>query len=214
MRAKLLGAVLAALCAPVALAGELPKQGHILPATPAAADDQPQRSNFYAGIVGGYGLSNVQVEGLDFADGKLIGGAMVGWNYRLSQGFMLGLEADWIFTGIAASTEVDELTIRASTDHLVSVRGRAGTYIGPVLLYGTLGPAWEHSRLQIGDISDRTWQLGLAAGGGAEIDLTKTIAVRLEAIHFMFPNGGPFNTILDSDNQQTTVRAGIAFKLN
>jgi outer membrane immunogenic protein len=226
MRAKLLGAVLAALIIPPVMmlslvrAGELPKTGHILTASPAAADDvQWNRTGFYTGLLAGYDVSVLQAEGLDLANGKLMGGAFVGWNFRVAPSFVLGIEADWMVTQISAGSSVDEVSIRASTDHLVSVRGRAGIPVGPVLLYGTIGPAWQHARLAISDgvdgVSDRTWQLGLAVGGGAEVELSRSFAVRLEALHYAFPeNGAPLSSILDSENSHTTARVGAIFKLN
>jgi hypothetical protein len=58
-------------------------------------------------------------------------------------------------------------------------------------------------------------QLGLAVGGGAEIELIRSFALRLEALHYIFPeDGAPLSGLLDSENQHTTVRAGVIFKLN
>jgi opacity protein-like surface antigen len=222
MRAKLLGAALAALLIPAAMmvswAGELPQKGKIAaPVTTAAADDAGwNRTGFYVGLLGAYDTTVLEAEGIDLANGKLMGGAAVGWNFRAG-GFVYGIEADWLFTGISASQTVDEVTLKASTEHLVSLRGRLGLPVGPALVYGTLGPAWQHARLSISDggegISERTWQLGLAVGGGGEVELTRSFALRLEAIHYVFPDdGAPLRDLFDSENQHTTVRAGALFK--
>jgi opacity protein-like surface antigen len=146
-------------------------------------------------------------------------GAVLGWNWRVSQQFVLGIEADWIFTGVSVSETVDDVTIRASADHLVSLRARAGVPLGPALIYVTGGPAWQNAKVTLSDgegsISDREWQLGGAFGGGAEVELTRAFAVRLEALRYIFPNdGAPLSEFLDSENQHTTVRVGGIVKLN
>ena len=144
---------------------------------------------------------------------------MVGWNWRVSPSFVLGLEADWMFTGISASKTDEEVSLKASTDHLVSVRLRAGVPLGPALLYVTGGPAWQNSKLTVGEgegaTSERNWQLGAAFGGGAEVELTRSFGLRLEALHYVFPaDGAPLSEWMDSENQHTTVRVGAVLKLN
>lgn len=210
MRAKLLGAVLAALFAPLALAADVDRAGKIAAPVPAQADEPVKwnRTGAYVGIVGAYDIALLDVDGIDFGSGKLMAGALVGYNWRVASNIVLGIEGDWIFTGISASTTPDEITLKATTDHLVTLRARAGITAGPALLYLTAGPAWQQQKLTIGDVSDREWQLGAAVGGGAEVELTRSLFVRLEALHYIF---GEFQ---DSDNQHTAVRLGLGFKLN
>jgi hypothetical protein len=77
------------------------------------------------------------------------------------------------------------------------------------------GPAWQQSKITIDDVSDRNWQLGAAFGGGAEVELSRAFAVRLEALHYIFPDDqAPLSDLLKSENQHTTIRAGALFKLN
>lgn len=216
MRAKLLGAALAALLAPLAYAGDLPKSGKISSFPPAAAQDNTwNRTGMYVGLLGAYDMTVLEAEGVDLANGKLMGGAMVGWNFRVAPSFVVGIEADWMFTGISASKSDDEVLLKATTDHLVSLRARAGIPIGPALLFVSAGPAWQQTKLTVGEVSDRTWQLGGAFGGGAEVELSRAFAIRLEALHYIFPaDGAPLSDFLDSENQHTTIRAGAIFKLN
>jgi outer membrane immunogenic protein len=218
MRAKLLGAVLAALLAPVAYAGDITKPGKIIasPVISAAAQDNTwNRTGMYVGLLGAYDTTVLETEGIDLASGKLMAGAMVGWNFRVAPAFVLGIEADWIFTGISTSKTDDEVFLKATTDHLISLRARAGIPIGPALLFVTAGPAWQHAKLTVGDTSDREWQLGAAFGGGAEVELSRAFAIRLEALHYVFPDDqAPLSDLLKSENQHTTIRAGAIFKLN
>lgn len=215
MRAKLLGAALAALFAPIALAGDITPKGKIAAPVAAQADEPVKWNRTGAYVVGilGYDVLKTDLEGLNFADGQIIGGGAIGYNWRL-QGVVLGVEADWMFTGISAGLG-DDVFIKASTEHLVTLRGRAGLPAGPALLYLTAGPAWQQVKLTVGDISERTWQLGAAFGGGIEVELTRSLAVRVEGLHYIFPDdGAPLGEILDSENQHTTARAGVIFKLN
>jgi len=215
MRAKLLGAVLAALVIPTALAGDIGKQGKISASAPATAEEPKwHKGGVYVGILAGYDVQVLQTEGVDIANGKLMAGGFVGYNWRLGQ-FMLGVEGDWIFTGIKGSSATEELSISSSTNHLISLRARAGIPLGPALIYLTAGPAWQSIRITANEASERTWQIGAAIGGGAEVELSRSLAVRLEAIHYIFPNdGAPLSQLLDSENQHTTVRVGVVFKLN
>ena len=216
MRAKLLGAVLAALFAPLALAADVDRTGKVA-APPAAQADEGvkwNRTGAYVAALGGYDVSVLQVEEFDLNNGKLMAGGAIGYNWRFGS-FVAGIEADWIFTGISASTGGDDVFLKASTEHLVTVRARAGVPAGPALLYVTAGPAWQQTKLTVGEVSDRTWQLGAAFGGGIEVELTRSMFVGLEALHYIFPNeGAPLSDFLDSENQHTTVRARLGFKLN
>jgi opacity protein-like surface antigen len=221
MRAKLLGAALAALLAPVAFAGDITPKGRV--AAPPAAHAQDvghwSRTGLYVGLLGAYDTTVLEAEGIDLASGKLMAGALIGYNWRAAPGLVLGVEADWMLTGVSASAGDDEVSIRASTDHLVSVRARAGVPLGPTLLFVTAGPAWQHAKLTVSQgedsTSDREWQQGAAFGGGAEVELSRALAVRLEALHYVFPEDeGPLRHLLDSENQHTIIRGGLTLKLN
>lgn len=183
------------------------------------ADEPVQwnRTGFYATILAGYDVTVFQADDIgEAASGKLMGGAAVGWNWRASQYFVLGLEVDWMFTGISANSGDDELAIKASTNHLISARGRAGVPLGPALIYFTGGPAWQYAKLSTVDgpalEAAREWQLGLAVGGGAEVELSRGLALRVEGLHYRFPK--EWTSLLDSENNHTTIRGGIVFKLN
>jgi outer membrane immunogenic protein len=218
MRAKLLGVALAALTFSTAFAGEMPRTGSIV--AKAQADDkaiQWNRTGLYVGLIGAYDVSVLEVDGIDFGSGKLMAGAVAGFNWRLpNTNFVLGIEGDWIFTGVSASSSTEEVSLKASTDHLLTLRARAGVALGPALLYLTGGPAWKNAKFTdlVEDATDRTWQLGWAFGGGAEVELTRAFAVRIEALHYVFPEDGAPLSFLDSEDQRTAVRAGFVFKLN
>src|SRR5262245_36348223 len=172
MPSKLIGSVLAASLCPLAYEADVGKDGKIS-ASPVYAQDtgnQWNRSGAYVVGLAGYDLDVLKVEGLEGWNGKLMAGAGLGYNWRVSQHFLLGLEADWMFTGISVNA-LEEL-IKASTTHLITVRARAGIPMGHALVYVTAGPAWQDVRLTAGDLSSREWHLGAAVGGGVELEVT------------------------------------------
>jgi opacity protein-like surface antigen len=186
------------------------------PAAQAQEPDKWNRAGPYVGILGAYDAYILQEEGgLDLAAGKLMAGGFAGYNFRCGT-LVCGVEGDWLFTGISASSAAGELSVKASTQHLASLRLRAGVPLGPALLYVTAGPAFQHAKTTVNDDTSGGWRTGAAFGGGAEVELSRTLFVRLEALHYVFPEDGwsAVHEWLDSQNQHTTARVGVGFKLN
>ena len=179
-----------------------------------AAPPNWNRSGLYVAALAGYNTAVLQAEGLDLGNGKLLGGAAVGYNYRFGS-YMGGIEADWLFTDLSASENAGGgITVTASNKHLASVRARAGLLMGPAMLFVTAGPAWQHARVKASDgvtsVSDDVWQLGMVGGGGIELEVTRSFAVRLEALHYVFgKDGSPFDEV---KTEQTVARAAVIFK--
>jgi outer membrane immunogenic protein len=203
-----------ALCAHVDAADLGGKGPRIAASAPVEAQEQAwHRSALYVGAVAGYNIAVLEAEGIDLANGKLMGGGVVGYRHRLPQ-YVLGVEGDWVFTDISASSTVSGVTVSAANRHLASVRLVAGIPLGPVLFYGTAGPAWQHARVKATDgvdsDTDRVWQLGWSAGAGIEVELTKSFAVRVEALHYRFnKDNSPFDAF---ETEQTVARGGLVFK--
>lgn len=186
-------------------------------AAPAAAQEAPanwNRSGLYVAALAGYNTTVLEAEGVNFGNGKLLGGGAAGYNHRWDR-YLFGIEADWLFTDISSAVDAGGgLTVKASNKHLASVRARAGFAAGPALLYITGGPAWQHSRVSASDgvnsATDSVWQLGAVGGGGIEMELTKSFAVRVEALHYVFgKDGSPFDEVRTT---QTIARVGTIFK--
>ena len=198
-------------------------------ATPAGATDllQPRtaaetpwnRTGAYVGLTAGLGVAALQAEDFKFADQSYLGGIFAGFNVRLADA-VVGLEADYLLTDIQGSTTDGVVVVTAKTKYLASVRGRVGMPIGPALLYATAGPAFtEHKVAVAGPVKSFSSELlvGGVFGGGIEASLTKTLFVRVEGLHYIFPDKdvacGP-SCFFESKDQQTTVRLGVGFKLN
>lgn len=180
-------------------------------------EDAPNwhRNGFQVTALAGYSAAILEAEGFDLANGKLMAGGAVGYKHRMDR-YVVGVEADWLFTDISAASTLSGVTVSAANRHLASVRAIAGIPLGPVLFYATGGPAWQHARVKASDgvdsATDSVWQLGWVAGGGIEAELSRTLSVRLEALHYEFRKGdSPFEAF---ETEQNVIRAGLSFKLN
>lgn len=190
-------------------------------AFPALAEppSQPERvwhrTGFYVGVAGGYDVAQMQAETFKFADASLMGCGLVGVQARLPD-IVVGVEGDYCFVDVKASMAGGP-TLTASSNYLASVRGRLGVPVGPALFYVTAGAAFTENKLAVPGDGSKEFLTGGVVGGGVEAELTRTVRLRLEALHYMFPDKdvslGPVG-MFESQNQQTTVRAGLTFSLN
>jgi len=172
------------------------------------------RTTPYVGVVGGYNVAALQAEDFKFGETAWLGGAFAGVNVRVNEGLMLGLEADYVLTDIKASTTDGEVHVIAKTKYLASLRARAGLPAGPALLYVTAGPAITEQSVTVPEVGLAASELkvGLVAGAGVDMSLTKNLFVRLEGLHYRFPEKDM--GFMESKDQQTTLRLGVGFKLN
>jgi outer membrane immunogenic protein len=158
-------------------------------------------------------------------------GAQVGYNWQFGS-VVTGLEIDYSFAKINASggvgTFIDVcegflpgvVTRSVKFDALASARGRLGYTVLPDLLaYGTVGPGWGHSAVNVsmsydGGGSAYTNNFGWVAGGGLEYKLWEHVLVRAEYLHYDFAKT-TYNTPLAVINAASTVdvvRGGISYK--
>lgn len=186
----------------------------------AAEPEGWNRTGFYVGAVGGYSLDEIKAEDFKMSDGSLFGGPFGGFNWRVNPGLVAGVEVDYLFMNVKASKTDEGFTVTATNNFLASVRGRVGVPIGPALLYGTGGLALTEKKLAATDgmlsLSDKELSYGVVGGGGVEAELTKTLFVRLEALHYWFPDEKmSFDSEAFKSGQHTTIiRGGLGFKLN
>ena len=153
---------------------------------------------------------------------------------------MLGLEADWSYTGIKATHDLIVNTSETLAFHsdlsshgLATVRGRVGYAAGEWLLYGTGGLAIADlktsdtlSAPSIGVFSANSSaaRAGWTAGGGVEYAFSRAWSTKLEYLYVdvkgnnyaIGPSAG-FPTgsvgILHDDLREHIVRAGINYHL-
>jgi outer membrane immunogenic protein len=187
--------------AQIASAADLPRKApSYTPPPPVALYNW---TGFYLGINGGYGWGNTTGnpfglggENLDI-NGALFGG-QIGFNYQLpASPLVLGIEADWDWTGIKGSNSlapVPGVTLNNNfkLDDLGTVRGRVGYVWDRALLYATGGWAWSHRA---------TWDLtctgpclpaaatdsqslsGYTVGGGVEYGFSPNLSVKAEYLY-------------------------------
>jgi outer membrane immunogenic protein len=218
MYARLVGAALAVLCTVTFALAADKGQPNFLDPPKETSDYGWNRSTGYVGAAGGYDVLVLDAEDLKLGDGKLIGCAFAGYNYRAMPRLIVGIEGDYCLTNIAASATDEEVTVKASTDFLASIRGRVGIPFGPALLFLTGGAAFTEQKVSVSDgPSDSEFLTGLVAGGGIEAELTQNLFVKLEALHYMFPDKA-INLVEMEDvklgKEHTVVRVGVGFKLN
>lgn len=190
------------------------------PAFPSMEDLQAppakhNRTAFYVGLTAGGDVAQFEADTYKFSDTAWLAGGFVGFNVRLpSSPFVVGMEGDYLWTDIKASPGS---IVVATTHYLASVRARAGVGVGPALLYVTGGPAFTENKFST-SATDRQFAIGAALGAGAEAEITKALFLRLEAIHYVFPDNDSTSCgsscLYTSKDQQTTVRFGVGFKLN
>lgn len=220
MRALLAAAIAACLLLIATPAGAEGVSWPNIPASSDAGGPRWNRTTAYVGLTGGYDLAALQSDTFTFADNSLFGGAFAGFNARMGDQLVVGIEGDYLVTDIKGASGDGTVTITASTRYLATIRARVGVPVGPALLYVTGGPAFTQSKVAVtdGEMSGAAKEtlIGGAFGAGVEAELTKSLFVRLEGIHYIFPDKGvPFGSeMLNTENQQTTVRLGVGFKLN
>jgi len=201
--------------------------------SPAVAADIPLKapylrpafdwSGFYIGGHTGYHrgssfatLTDPAVTSTSSVVSGLIGGVQGGYNYQLSSGIVLGVEADLTFPNYLPTNHVVAkfVTPRSDAeerwDYFGTLRGRIGYASGPWLAYATGGFAWAGERFlntPAGvDVEEKHINVrpGWAAGAGLEYAFAPHWSVRLEYLYAQFaradvrlPSGTQFNSPLD-----------------
>lgn len=217
MRAKLLGAALAALLIPavmmVSWAGELPKQGRIAaPMTSAAAQDQPSWTGFHIDAAVGYGFTRTEFEAIG-SDGKLntenlVGTAGLGYDLQLSN-IVVGLLAD--------VTISDFQDIRGQW----FVGARGGVLLTPrTLAYALAGYTEEIDgklAFQAVDTTKLQDMAGLTLGGGLEHMMSGGWAAKAEYRYVSFGREHAPEGVIDGlvdgsriDSGEHQVRLGLS----
>lgn len=188
--------------------------------TPATAQQGPFKGGPYAGLTAGYSSTVFEAEDVDLGAHGLFGGAYAGFGFYTG-GVYLGLEGDAMLTDIKAKFSEADVTVTSKSDYLASIRARVGLPLGPALAYVTAGPAFTNTKITGSDGIDGASKsetlIGVAVGGGLETNLTNTIMVRIEGLHYAFPDEGfKFGDLGKADigQQETVIRVGVGFRLN
>ncbi len=215
---------------------------------PAAASTSDDWTGFYAGGHFGYawGTSNWSTRGasgsLNLAQpidifsetGSFFAGVQAGYNYRLPNRFVVGVEADASFpsfpnlAGISiggSSTFSSPFGLQTYSETVLSsgtLRGRVGYAPGSWLFYATGGFAWGYDRLTLTNVATGTtdmpflWRLGWAVGAGVEAPIAPHWTARLE---YLFTDYGNSTVFFPNNGQSFTsnfslheLRAGLNYQ--
>ena len=194
-------ATVAAFLAAPAFAGNVtePAPEPVVVAPVPAAPTSPDWTGFYAG--GELGYANVGLSGFDdvnnFFDGDdgLIGGVILGYDYDLQNGFVVGAGLDYDFMDISLGAR------NATLEELFRAKVRGGYKIGRGLAYATGGYAWADTD-KIGDDD------GYFVGAGYEHLITDQISLGLEGLYHEIDD---FGTGV-GDDDLWTIQARAAFR--
>lgn len=166
----------------------------------------------YIGLHGGYGWADgdftgpVGTSGSDNFDGGRMGG-FVGYNWQMSQGFVVGIEGDvnydWNDQTYAGG-------YNAETGFSGSVRGRVGYAMDRALLFAAAGWTATNASIEGPGIDSSKTMHGWTVGGGVDWAFTDNVFGRLEYRYNDYgdKNIGPINTEFD----QHVVNVGIGVK--
>lgn len=191
-------------------------------------------TGFYGGQSGGYtftgksqhpdgvfgAATDAAGSAFDAASGSAmrtsLGGGQLGFNYQI-QNFVFGLETDLNYTNYATPSSAAALTNGGATDSvaytsgvgghwLSTIRGRFGTSIDRLLIYGTGGFAVAGRNLNNGAVilspNGQDYAIGTAAhtasgiaiGGGLEYALTNNWTLKGEYLYTELGQGRTYGT--------------------
>ena len=196
----------------------------------------------YLGGTIGYGLGSSETD-YNNTQGKLtpdknhpwtsndpsgfLGGITLGYNYRVSDKWIAGVEGDLSMASISGKDNMnwgDGHHWQTGWGSLATLRGRVGyEYDQRTLIYGTAGlAAIDSSEYNIGDNANqssdnRGWKWGWVAGFGVERAITDRWSAKAEYLHVGLPDNAGYG---ENDggyiyrNSLDLVRVGVNYKLN
>lgn len=166
-------------------------------------------TGFYVGAHAGYGWARNSDPSINGA----VGGVHVGVNQQLGS-ILLGVEADYSFSGMEGSNTIAGVNLTAGVDSLWSVRGRLGWVpVNNLLVFATAGYGGfdvEVTGTLVGlrATADASYN-GLVWGGGAEVLLTRNLSARLEGLQYKGDGNGLAS---GSTGDVNVLRAGLSYK--
>lgn len=211
------------LAAGPALSADLPRGAAPPPGDYVAPPPAFVWSGFYVGVHGGYAFSSFEDDAntlIGGADGGLIG-VTGGYNYMVTPQFLLGVEADFAFTGVSKSNApFFGVIARGEVDDMLTLRGRAGYSIDRALLYVTGG--FAASKNAIGLTTpftgfygyQATFQPGWALGAGVEYMITSNLSAKGEYIFTSTGSDSYFDfspNALTSAVNTSSIKGGLNF---
>lgn len=198
-RALQVAAALVAIWSLPAAAGDLD--------SPVVVDDVFDWSGFHIGIVAGQGWRDTEhCDGAalsclpvnpKYTNQGWLAGVGLGYDLQLSNGVVVGFEADYAAANIAGSSPGGNGfgcsgECYSSMDGIATIRGRLGYAIDNFLPYVTAGVAATHFSAGLGDpsvVELASWETGGVLGIGAEFAFSENVSAKVDYLHVF--NAGP-----------------------
>ena len=186
-------------------------------------------TGFYiGGHVGGAFAGNNAITGTDSSDGRFLGGIQGGYDYQFAPNWVLGIEANYSWTGSSNNNGVvNGYTYSSDLKGLGSVTGRLGYTWGPALLYVKGGYAYaDLNQSVVGPVGAAPVVLdvkknGYTVGAGLEYLFTQNWSGKIEYQYYDFGNttvvsglGGFGLNGTSYKNDEHTVKAGLNYRFN
>jgi len=130
---------------------------------------------------------------------------------------LLGIEGDFSWSNLEAAssayTTPDYYQMKVKWNWLATLRARAGLAVGNALVYATGGLAVVNrtnsfcNQVSVCgtssyDASNSAWQIGLAAGAGAEWMMSSRMSLKLEYLYVALPTSQLVNTYAATNSYQ------------
>jgi len=183
-------------------------------------------TGFYiGGHVGGAFAGNNAITGTDNSDGRFLGGIQGGYDYQFAPNWVLGIEANYSWTGSSNNNGVvNGYAYNSDLKGLGSVTGRLGYTWGPALLYVKGGYAYADLNQSIVGPTVVVLDVkknGYTVGAGLEYLFTQNWSGKIEYQYYDFGNTtvvsglGAFGLNGTSyKNDEHTVKAGLNYRFN
>lgn len=162
-------------------------------------------NGFYIGGLVGYHTEKI---GSDAGQGDgALGGVYLGYNLRLGQNVVVGVEGDY-----AAAGGDGYPALGMEMSQIGSLRGRIGYAMDRIHFYATGGYAYSRYSSAFGSNDSSVGLSGYTVGGGIDYMVTQRVSARLEYLYMNFSDtfeaqGAPSG----SDTTINNYRAGMAF---
>ena len=152
-------------------------------------------------------------------DGWVAGG-QIGYNYQFTNNVVVGIEADFQWTGAEdsrsfyATVDGPYYQTSAELEWFGTVRARLGYAFDRLLVYGTGGFAYGQGSADYFGLTSSSTQTGWTLGLGAEVGFDRNWSAKLEYLYVdlgsaTFPTVvGPVSTGLDAN----ILRAGVNYR--
>lgn len=183
-----------------------------------AASAADYKSGAYAGATIGVTTGYLTNNTGDITTNGIPVSGIVGYTMALGGGIVGGIEGELAWSNVKGSQTVGAgFTIEASSDYTAALKARLGYAMGPALIYATAGPSWSKGKIELVGLKDDHLTLNVLAGAGVDLQITNTLAFRMEAVRQFSADAQTWTLGTASeklDAGETTIKIGVIFNLN